>query len=273
MSGTLLSALVLSMTLHAGLIFLGPDIRPPNIEEFKDNSVDVAMTRREVPLPDALRLKPLPEVRRPKPLNLDRFQESQGSLFKSASPKLRIIPPAPALKKVPKAPTITGPPKLNLPRPMTSLDALGLKRSPVAPSDIAMPIYGPKEGAGLSGERNSVRDSPEGRGLSKEISSLNLRGRGLLKRQAIEGPAASRKIVFRPPPPKVKIAESSGDIELRFWVLPDGTVGRVLPQRKGSAYLEGVAVNHIKRWRFSPLAQGGAGREEWGLVVYRFRVK
>lgn len=275
MSGALLSTLILSMTLHAVLVFFGPDIRPPNVEEFNDDSVEVSMSRRDVPLPDALRPKPLPEVPQPEPLNLDRFQESQGNLSEPISPRLRITPSVPASKEVPESRILPGPPKLDLPRPMTSIDSLGLAKPPVSPSDIASPIFGPKGGVGLSSERQSVsgRDSSRTQELRREISSLDLSDRALVRGQGIEGPAAARKIVFRPPPPKVKIAESSGDIKLRFWVLPDGTVGRVLPMRKGSAYLEGVAVNHIKRWRFSPLAKGGGRREEWGTVVYRFRVR
>ena len=158
---------------------------------------------------------------------------------------------------------------------MTSLESLSLEKPPVSPLDIALPIHGLKGDIGLSGERKSVSGSGASRTreLGKEISSLNFKDRDLARRQSIEGPAAARKVVFRPPPPKVKLAESSGDIKLRFWVLPDGTVGRVLPMRKGSAYLEGVAVNHMKRWRFSPLVKGEPRREEWGSVVYRFRVK
>ena len=112
MSGPLLSTLILSMALHAGLIFFGPDIRPPNFEEFKDNSVEVAMLRREVPLPDALRSKPLPEVPRPNPLNLKRFQESQGNTSELLSPRLRILPPVPTPKNILNAPALSGPPKL-----------------------------------------------------------------------------------------------------------------------------------------------------------------
>ena len=274
MSGPLLSTLILSMALHAGLIFFGPDIRPPNFEEFKDNSVEVAMLRREVPLPDSLRSKPLPEVPRPNPLNLKRFQESHGNTSELLSPRLRILPPVPTPKKILNAPALSGPPKLNLPRPLTSLDSLGLEKSPVSPSDIVVQISGLK-GGGLSGERKSVpvRDLSRSGELLREISRLDLRDRDLVKGQGIEGPVAARKIVFRPPPPKVKISDSSGDIKLRFWVLPDGTVGRVLPMRKGSAYLEGVAVNHLKRWRFSPLPKGAPKGEELGSIVYRFRVR
>lgn len=273
MSGALLSTLILSMLLHVGLVFFGPDVRPPNVEASKDDSVEVAMLRRDVPLPDALRLKPLPEVPQPDPLNLERFQESQGNISDPLSPSLSITPSIPASKKVPEARTLPGPPELNLPRPMTSIDSLALAKPPVSPSDITLPIFGPQGGVGLSSERKSVRDPSRTQELRREISSLDLRDRSLVRGQGIEGPAASRKIVFRPPPPKVKIAESSGDIKLRFWVLPDGTVGRVLPIRKGSAYLEGIAVNHIKRWRFSPLAKEGPRREEWGTVLYRFRVR
>ncbi|MEK6711665.1 MAG: hypothetical protein AABZ64_13910 [Nitrospinota bacterium] len=92
-------------------------------------------------------------------------------------------------------------------------------------------------------------------------------------RTPIQGPAASRRLVFQPPSPQVENLEEAQDIVLRFWVLPDGTVGRVIPIRKGSVRLEGIAATHLKRWRFTSLPPGEAPREEWGVIAFRFRVR
>ncbi len=278
MSITLISALMLSIAMHAALVFFGPGIRPAHVEEYKEDTVDVEMVTRKVPIPDALRLKPLPQVPEPKPLDLNRLLAGRGASLGRAAPRLRVKPQVPIPKQIPKTPLITGLPKLNLPRPVTPVDSLALQKAgggaPLAPGDIALPVGKPGKGKGLSGKRKPVLGrSAKNIRLKEEISSLSVTGRERVRRQRIRGPAAARRIVFRPPPPKVKIFESSGDIELRFWVLADGTVGRVIPFRKGSAYLEGLAVNHMKRWRFSPLRPDEPKREEWGLVVYRFRVR
>ncbi|MFP6870799.1 MAG: energy transducer TonB [Nitrospinota bacterium] len=119
--------------------------------------------------------------------------------------------------------------------------------------------------AGLG--RGEIRD------FEREVSKYALVGGAGTGRQSIRGPAAARRIVFRPPPPIVKNLESSGDIELRFWVLSDGTVGRVVPIRKGSAYLEAIAGNNLRQWRFTALRHDEPPREEWGQIIYRFRIR
>lgn len=88
----------------------------------------------------------------------------------------------------------------------------------------------------------------------------------------IKGPAAERRVVFRPPPIGVEIG-AEADIELKFWVLPDGNVGRVVPLRKGDAKLEDEAMRYIKKWRFTPLGKEGPQEEQWGTVAIKFLLR
>lgn len=88
----------------------------------------------------------------------------------------------------------------------------------------------------------------------------------------IKGPVGERKILYKPEIPGVKI-DREGEVELKFWVLPDGSVGRVFSLLRGDAELERIAINYIKQWRFNPLDEGGPTVEQWGTVTVKFRLK
>jgi TonB family protein len=88
----------------------------------------------------------------------------------------------------------------------------------------------------------------------------------------IKGPASKRTILYKPEIPEVKI-EREGEVELKFWVLPDGSVTSVFPLLRGDAELERIAINYIKQWRFNPLDEGGSAIEQWGTITVKFRLK
>ena len=80
----------------------------------------------------------------------------------------------------------------------------------------------------------------------------------------------NRRLLFSPPPPKIKSLQTPATVVLKFWVLSDGSVGRVLVERKANVVLEVSAINHLKRWKFSNLNIKDKSNEQWGIVVYRF---
>lgn len=84
----------------------------------------------------------------------------------------------------------------------------------------------------------------------------------------IAGPAAHRQVLYRPKPPEVTVKRETA-VLLKFWVRPDGTVGRVVPLRKGDPRLEAVAVRFLKGWRFNPLPE--KAEEQWGTIPIVFR--
>ena len=91
-------------------------------------------------------------------------------------------------------------------------------------------------------------------------------------RLKIGGPAAFRRILERPSLPQVKTRIET-EIELTFWVLPDGRVDRVVPSVKGDAELERVAIQYMKQWRFAPLPQDQPQAEQWGVVPIKFKIQ
>ncbi|MFC1850817.1 energy transducer TonB [candidate division CSSED10-310 bacterium] len=89
--------------------------------------------------------------------------------------------------------------------------------------------------------------------------------------ESIEGPVASRAVIFKPSPPTQTI-ETGAIITLKFWVFPDGTVGKIIPLKKGDAHLEQIAINYLKQWRFTPIPKDSAQEDQWGIIPVKFKV-
>ncbi|HUL22701.1 MAG TPA: energy transducer TonB [Thermodesulfobacteriota bacterium] len=91
-------------------------------------------------------------------------------------------------------------------------------------------------------------------------------------RLGIKGSLASRKILERPTPPQVK-SKVEVEIELTLWVLPNGTVDRVVPSVKGDTELERIAVQYLKQWRFSALSKDQPQTVQSGTIPIKFRLQ
>ena len=91
-------------------------------------------------------------------------------------------------------------------------------------------------------------------------------------RLGMKGPLVSRKILERPNPPQVKVRVEA-EIELTLWVLPSGTVDRVVPSVKGDTELERIATQYLKQWRFDPLPKDQPQAEQWGTIPIKFRLQ
>ena len=88
---------------------------------------------------------------------------------------------------------------------------------------------------------------------------------------AIEGPAAKREVLYKPTwLPEVNI-DVEVDIRLKFWVLPDGSVGEVIPLQRGDARLERAAIEYLKNWRFTPVAPGKP--QVWGVIPIKYKLQ
>lgn len=87
----------------------------------------------------------------------------------------------------------------------------------------------------------------------------------------IEGPAARRQVISKP----LRLPEIDLDVEvtirLKFWVLPDGTVGEVIPLQRGDIRLERAAIQYLKSWRFTPLASGN--QTVWGIIPITYTLQ
>ncbi|OGP53310.1 MAG: hypothetical protein A2Y65_05010 [Deltaproteobacteria bacterium RBG_13_52_11] len=88
----------------------------------------------------------------------------------------------------------------------------------------------------------------------------------------IRGPAANRKVNYTPHPLEEKVSVE-GDSLLKFWILPDGTVGKVILLVKGDAQATEVVINHLKKYRFNPLPADVPQVEMWGTIPVKSVLK
>jgi outer membrane biosynthesis protein TonB len=63
------------------------------------------------------------------------------------------------------------------------------------------------------------------------------------------------------------------DIRLKFTILPDGTVGTILPLTKADTKLENAAINSLRQWRFEPLSTGQKQLEQTAVIVFPYRLQ
>ncbi len=88
----------------------------------------------------------------------------------------------------------------------------------------------------------------------------------------IEGLTASMRQVISKP---LHLPEIDLDVEvtirLQFWVLPDGSVGEVIPLQRGDVRLERAAIQYLKSWRFTPLSSGN--QPVWGIIPITYRLR
>ncbi len=63
------------------------------------------------------------------------------------------------------------------------------------------------------------------------------------------------------------------DIRLRFSILPDGSVGNILPLTKGDTRLENAAINSLRQWKFEPLRANQKQVEQFAVIVFPYRLQ
>ena len=281
MSFSLILTILVSIAIHTGLILLGPAVTLGPIFAGQTERMEVDLVRREVPIPEALLPKVLPEVPLPEPLDLSRMLQKRplGDQDLNLDVKTKLVAPDPG--ELPESEPLPDAPALEMPKPVLApgeIPSIGALQAGGALDEIVLPVDEKAkagESRGLKRRKKvALPGSEADRKMLEQLSRLNFsRSAGRKRRTSIAGPAARRRILFQPKPPKLERLESTTEIVLKFWVLPDGTVGRVIPTRKASAYLEGLASNHLKRWRFSPLPPGAEDKEQWGEIAFRFLLR
>ena len=137
---------------------------------------------------------------------------------------------------------------------------------------IDLPLPSAKETMDLTrlNDKGTERVIERLQGPKEKVSAVKPLEENL--RLNIRGPVATRKIVERPLPPPVKVKVET-EIELTFWVLPDGRVDRAIPSVKGDVELERIAIQYLKQWRFAPLPQDHPQGEQWGTLPIKFKIQ
>ena len=63
------------------------------------------------------------------------------------------------------------------------------------------------------------------------------------------------------------------NIKLRFTILPDGTVGTIVPVMKADTRLENAAINSLRQWRFEALSSNQRQVEQTAVIVFPYRLQ
>ena len=63
------------------------------------------------------------------------------------------------------------------------------------------------------------------------------------------------------------------DIRLKFTIMPDGTVGTIIPLIKADTRLESAAINSLRQWRFEPLSPNQKQIEQTAVIVFPYRLQ
>lgn len=91
----------------------------------------------------------------------------------------------------------------------------------------------------------------------------------------IQGPVARRGVRQRIEPVYPESARRAGledDVELWFWVDPEGNVISVEPETK-SGYFDEAAMRAMRSWKFAALDPRLPRNDQWGKVTIRFRLE
>ncbi len=67
------------------------------------------------------------------------------------------------------------------------------------------------------------------------------------------GGGGNRTVLSKHIPKFPRGVKTSAQITLRFEVLPDGTVSKIIPLQKADPELEKAAIEALRKWRFNPL--------------------
>lgn len=87
------------------------------------------------------------------------------------------------------------------------------------------------------------------------------------------GGQGKRKIYSYPLPQYPEGVSKEIDVKLRFTILPDGTVGRIIPLIKADTRLETAAINSLRQWRFEPLPESQKQAQQTAVIIFPFRLR
>jgi TonB family protein len=275
----LIVGLLFSLLLHVYVVIWGPSISLPTANLQSTSEVEVQLREwpasPAAPLPaETIRIEepplPAPTPAQPAkpslPPNTQALQEAVQTDLSQVRPERVEVQLPEALAPLPTPDSPLDP--VHLPPALwdPSQTALRITDSPALPT-LPVPERAraePKDAPALPRlERPTRRHT-----ASERLATTTLPTPG--STSAIIGPAAERRVIFQPPPPHA-IVESESELELRFWILPNGAVGRVVPVKKADPRLEALAINYLRHWRFNPLPSEAPQDEQWGVIPFRFR--
>jgi len=109
--------------------------------------------------------------------------------------------------------------------------------------------------------------------INAEGKGNRLNGNGSFGYDIDWGGQGQRKIYNYILPSYPEGVQKEIDIRLKFTIMPDGTVGTIIPLIKADTRLETAAINSLRQWRFEPLAPGQKNMEQSAVIVFPYRLR
>jgi TonB family protein len=259
----------ISMFLHVLFIALAPGLST-NVQDlapYEIIPIELYPEIRSVPDEDLIKLSPATEPKSQEAIPGDSVRLTKGYSIKDTNPDLTLPGINSDWNDADRGSL------LYIPKPVLDNSLTSVFEGSILPQGHRMgkemPGIFSETGMGEKGVPGRLeRISPPTDGLSKTLVDKPV----IEDIAGIKGPAADRKVVFKPKPPVVTVTVEA-TITLKFWVFPDGTVGKVVPLVKGDATLEQIAISYLKRWRFTPLSSSEPQEQEWGTIPIKFTTK
>ena len=89
----------------------------------------------------------------------------------------------------------------------------------------------------------------------------------------LEGDASQRRILNQVLPKYPSGLQREAVVKIRFWVLPDGRIGSMIPVRKGDPTLEEITMKAIRQWRFNALPASEEQKNVEGIITFVYKLQ
>ncbi|MBN1561730.1 TonB family protein [candidate division KSB1 bacterium] len=89
----------------------------------------------------------------------------------------------------------------------------------------------------------------------------------------LEGDASRRTILSQILPEYPPGLQREAVVRIRFWVLPDGRIGAMIPVRKGDPTLEEITMKAMRQWRFNALPAGEEQKNVEGIITFVYKLR
>jgi hypothetical protein len=156
----------------------------------------------------------------------------------------------------------------------------------VPPQDLNKPVENSKDIKGVDLQKSDDKSNSEVSeiiGRKKNTDNKNAESENLASGigNGTEGPGGfgygidwggkgTRKIYSYVLPAYPPGVDKEINIKLRFTILPDGTVGNIIPLTKADTRLEDAAINSLRQWRFEATQ---SKLEQAAVIVFPYRLR
>jgi protein TonB len=138
---------------------------------------------------------------------------------------------------------------------------------PISDAPTAEPVAEPAEVAEVAESAPVAASAPETSAASSDSNAA-------AETSAVVAPVFDAAYLRNPEPPYPPMSKSlreEGRVELRVYVLSDGSAGKVeLRKSSGSHRLDESASSTVARWKFKPARRGDKAVDSWVIVPILF---